>query len=137
MNLNRVIQTTADASHTIAIPKLNVTYHSKYGAIQESMHVFIQNGLEHFLSLNNVETIPILEVGFETGLNALLTLNEAIRLNQKIVYRAIEPFPISIEEANVLNYVSLVNQQFNQEFLQMHSCAFNEEITLNQFFTFI
>ena len=81
MKSDRIIQLTVDGSHTIAIPELNVTYHSKYGAIQESMHVFIKEGLQFFLkSPGKNETIHIFEVGFGTGLNAWLSLNEAIKL---------------------------------------------------------
>lgn len=130
MNVTRIIQTTADGSSTIAIPELNITYHSKYGAMQESLHVFIQAGIQHFLSLNKTETLHILEVGFGTGLNALLTLNEAIQFNQKIFYEAIEPFPIAVEEASLLNYITLINPNLNKEFMHLHSCAFDEELLL-------
>ena len=45
---------------------ISETYHSENGAINESQHVFIQNGL----SLIDKKEINILEIGFGTGLNA-------------------------------------------------------------------
>lgn len=82
----RVLQLTADGSHTVAIPELNITYHSKYGALQESKHIFIQEGLQFLLknyATNKAYTINILEAGFGIGLNALLSLQEAILQHKK------------------------------------------------------
>ncbi len=136
MSAKRIIQITGDGSHTIAVPDLNITYHSKYGAMQESMHVFIQTGLQYFLKLNNIETLCILEVGFGTGLNALLTLNEATQLNQKIFYQAIEPFPVSIDEANALNYAALINPSLKEKFLQLHNGEFDNRLFITDVFSF-
>ncbi len=76
---------TADGSVTIAIPELKVTYHSKHGAIQESSHVFIEAGLKPLLQ--SQQTIYIFEMGLGTGLNALLTLVEAEKQQQKYITR--------------------------------------------------
>lgn len=136
---NRIIQLTADGSHTIAVPELNVAYRSKHGAIQESMHVFIRAGLHHFLNsgqLKQDETLNIFDMGFGTGLNALLSLQEAIRFDQKIFYQAIEPYPLSNEEAQQLNYISLINENLQQSFLQMHQCEWNKEISIHPLFSF-
>ena len=61
---------TKDGSHSLFVPDLNETYHSVHGSISEAMHVFIKNGI---LS-NPKQNINILEIGFGTGLNTLLTL---------------------------------------------------------------
>ena len=83
--MTREIIMTTDGSHSIAIPDMGVTYHSVHGAIRESMHVFIESGLRY---INHVfsppGTVSVLEMGFGTGLNALLTLAEAERNKQKI-----------------------------------------------------
>ena len=68
------IITTADGSHSLFNEEINETYHSVHGAIQESVHVFIKNGLEYVLEKGSPLPISIFEVGFGTGLNALLTL---------------------------------------------------------------
>ena len=59
---------TSDGSHTIFVPELNEHYHSIHGAVQESMLVFIKNGLGYC----DTNPLNIFEVGFGTGLNALL-----------------------------------------------------------------
>jgi len=105
--MERKLITTADGSKTIHLPDLNEQYHSKHGALQESLHVFIQMGLLHFA--RNKTDIKILEIGFGTGLNALLTFFEAKKTNLKIEYTGIEAFPVTESEWKVLNYGSLVN----------------------------
>lgn len=139
MNSQRIIQLTEDGSHTISIPELNITYHSKHGAIQESMHVFIKEGLQKLLSKNlfgNDEIFNILEVGFGTGLNAFLSLNEAILQNKKIFYQCIEPYPLLIDEAKKLNYPSALNSQFEKYFLQLHECRWDKEVLIQPLFLF-
>lgn len=56
-----------DGSHTLLKTSLNETYHSRNGALQESIHVYIKNGL---LVFKELEKVVVLEVGFGTGLNA-------------------------------------------------------------------
>ena len=100
MQNNHQLITTADGSHTLFHEALNETYHSKNGALQESLHVFIQNGLVNFINQNQVEKIHIFEVGFGTGLNAILTLKDAMTRNIKINYTCIEAYPLSIDTIN-------------------------------------
>ena len=94
------IITTSDGSHSLLNTELDETYHSKHGALQESLHVFIKNGLDHFAAINQVEEVRIFEVGFGTGLNALL----AARSEKKVNYTSIEAFPLSAEIYTQLNY---------------------------------
>ena len=81
---------TEDGSHSIKVPELNVSYHSTHGAIQESAHIFIEKGLK-FLNRKNIH---ILEVGFGTGLNALLTYIEAEKNDLQILYDVVELHPL-------------------------------------------
>lgn len=90
------IITTSDGSHSLLNTELDETYHSRHGAVQESLHVFIKNGLD-VLSL---EEINVFEVGFGTGLNALL----AAQSNKRINYTSIEAFPLPEEVYSQLNY---------------------------------
>lgn len=125
---------TADGSVTIAIPELNVTYHSKHGAIQESMHVFIEAGLRPLL--HRQETITIFEMGFGTGLNALLTGIEATKHQQKINYQTVEAFPLEKEMIAQLNYCEQLQQpELKPFFEQLHSTPWNEPIQLNPWFS--
>ncbi|WP_460218419.1 tRNA (5-methylaminomethyl-2-thiouridine)(34)-methyltransferase MnmD [Psychroserpens sp. MEBiC05023] len=123
--MQRKIITTADGSKTIQIEEWNEQYHSVHGAIQEANHVYIKHGLLFFISeneLNPNEEISILEIGFGTGLNALLTFLKAKRLKQQINYVGVEAFPVSSEELNQLNYASELDID-PKEFLNLHKCS--------------
>lgn len=134
-NNNHEILTTADGSHTLFHEELNETYHSKNGALQESLHVFIQNGLINFLSQNAFETIHIFEVGFGTGLNAFLTLKEATNRNIKIKYTCLEAFPLSINTINQLNYLNEDTAILKSLYGKMHLCNWNEWVDINEHFS--
>lgn len=101
-----IIKTTADGSNTLFAPGLNEHYHSTYGAVQESQLVFIQNGLQHIPPC--IKEISILEIGFGTGLNALLTVLESKKTLRKINYIAIEPFPIDDSLIDKLNFAAVL-----------------------------
>ncbi len=101
--MERKIITTNDGSKTIFIPEWNENYHSKHGALQEALHVFIKSGLKEVSS----DQIRILEVGYGSGLNAILTYAEAIEQGKAIHYAGIEAFPISKDEFEALDYGSL------------------------------
>lgn len=132
--MERMIQVTADGSHTIAIPAMQVTYHSIHGAIQESMHVFIEAGLKPLLNI--YETIHIFEMGFGTGLNALLSLQHAIQYEQKIYYYAIELFPLQTHEYTSLNYGAQFQSNLLQRyFMQIHESAWEKDIAIHPLFT--
>jgi tRNA U34 5-methylaminomethyl-2-thiouridine-forming methyltransferase MnmC len=101
-----IVQTTADGSHTLFVPELNEHYHSTNGALQESELVFIHNGL-HYIP-DCLKEINVLEVGFGTGLNALLTVLEAKKQCRKIHYVAVEPAPVAKEILEKLNFPSII-----------------------------
>lgn len=85
---------TADGSKTIFNPRIGENYHSKHGALQESKHVFIQEGLAHFLKDKDLQQVSILEVGFGTGLNFLLSADFCKREYVRLNYLGIEAFPL-------------------------------------------
>jgi|SRR5690554_111736 len=103
---------TEDGSHTLFVPDLNEHYHSVNGAIQESNHVFIEAGFRYYLREQKQlqQEINILEIGFGTGLNAFLTLLESEKWPVIVFYNSIELYPITIEEAQRLNYSELLEQ---------------------------
>lgn len=125
---------TEDGSHSFLSEQFGVLYHSEHGAIQETQHIFIDAGLKHIL-LQNLTEIAILDMGFGTGLNALMTYLEAERLGLKIRYVAYEKYPLSIEQAEALNFdTQLPNSK--EIHLKMHNCSWNECHTLSTFFSF-
>ena len=103
MNTIKII-ITGDGSHTLLNEAMDETYHSRHGAVQESLHVFIGQGLNYLFKKQNHEFISILEVGFGTGLNALLTLSEASKNEWSVAYTSLETYPLSQEVWENLNY---------------------------------
>lgn len=122
---------TKDGSHSLLNESLNETYHSTHGAVQESIHVFIQNGLNFWIEKNKSKELAILEVGFGTGLNALLTLKESIEQKIKIRYTSLEAFPVESSLVRQLNYPSLVPFDSSEEkFYALHQCEWNKEVAI-------
>jgi tRNA U34 5-methylaminomethyl-2-thiouridine-forming methyltransferase MnmC len=117
---------TGDGSHTLFVPHLNEHYHSTYGAITESMHVFIRNGLE---LLTERVSIAVFEAGFGTGLNALLTAMNAIDRGIRVIYYAVEKYPVDPEMAARLNYPELLSLHEGQAdvlFTAIHQAPWNQ-----------
>ena len=134
--MRRVAQLTADGSSTIAIPDLNVTYHSTHGAIQESMHVFIHAGLDAIP--RHDDPIRIFEMGLGTGLNALLTWMQAEKSSRNINYTALEKFPLEPDEYASLNYCNfLPATDCAEKFVALHGCGWETPQYLSPMFTFI
>lgn len=130
--MKRNIVTTADGSKTIQIEDWNEQYHSIHGAVQEAYHVFIKNGLNQFQNQN----ISILEIGFGTGLNALITFVEAKKLGLKVYYEGIEAFPVSSNEIAELDYTATLDfQSYEKQFLQMHQSDWGIDVELTKDFT--
>lgn len=128
--VKREIIITADGSHSISVPERNVTYHSIHGAIQESLHVYINAGFRSGYLLHS-EQCSILDVGFGTGLNALLTAIEAEKTATNIYYVALEPFPLNEDQANSLNYCEILRRKdLQRDFMRMHQSAWNKNIVV-------
>lgn len=124
--MKHTIVTTEDGSTTLHIPEWNEQYHSKHGAINEAVHVFINAGLHYWQSNNEAFSISIMEIGFGTGLNALLTLLEAEKNKFKIEYTGIEAYPLDIKEIEKLNYASILNMP-QQDFLKLHQTVWEKQ----------
>lgn len=130
--MKRKIITTADGSKTIQIEEWDEQYHSKHGAIQEAYHVFIKHGLSLF---SNTE-IAILEIGFGTGLNALITTLEAPKNNLVISYTGIEAYPVVLEEISQLNYIEQLNApNAKNVFENMHTVPWDVAVEILPNFT--
>lgn len=122
---------TADGSHTVFNEAVNATYHSENGALAETEHVFIKNGLQYYAETSGKKTLKILEVGLGTGLNAICSLAYGHDKKIEIFYEAIEPFPLSVELAAQLNYADT-----HCSLQKMHNCSADSSIQLNKLFTF-
>lgn len=139
--MNRIIEETADGSRTIFIPELNEHYHSVKGAKTESEHIFINKGFNHIQR----QEVSVFEVGFGTGLNALLTLLEAEKQKKKTLYRAVELYPLDWQFINELSYIDtlLEQEQYNNFtkhdiehlFEKLHTAKWGERVEITPLFT--
>jgi tRNA U34 5-methylaminomethyl-2-thiouridine-forming methyltransferase MnmC len=123
--LNNIVK-TSDGSHTIYIPELNEHYHSIHGAVQESSFIFIKNGFETC----NADPLDIFEVGFGTGLNALLTCLKSISGERVVNYTSIEKFPLEEETVRRLNHHIFAGESGSMLYNSVHNSAWNEWINI-------
>ena len=124
--MKRTIITTSDGSKTIQIEGWNEQYHSIHGALQEAKHVYINAGLKTFLERQPKQNaLTLLEIGFGTGLNALLTALESLNISQEICYHGIEAYPVTADELQALEYDLLIGSD-PSIFRQIHSCSWEE-----------
>ncbi len=129
--MERSLKITEDGSHTMFVKGLDEPYHSTHGALQESLHVFIKQGL---LTVKQ-SSVRILELGFGTGLNALLTLRESIPLNLDVYYHAVEKYPLKDSEYTLLNYEKVIQHLPKGTLHRMHSCPWGEACQISDRFT--
>lgn len=134
--MQRKIITTSDGSKTIHLPDWDEQYHSKHGAIQEALHVFIKAGLIHFHDKGSIQNISILEMGFGTGLNAYLTLLEVAKLNVIIDYVGVDAYPVNSEEIKELNYPKvLLDKEKDELFDVLHAITWETKHQVSDSFT--
>ncbi|HCS20877.1 MAG TPA: methyltransferase [Bacteroidetes bacterium] len=98
---------SADGSSTLFLPEMNETYHSRHGAITESQHVYIDQGLARC----SVEVVNVLEFGFGTGLNALLSLRYAQKHGIRLNYASVEIYPLPPSIIHQINYGSQLGME--------------------------
>ncbi|MBW6460934.1 MAG: tRNA (5-methylaminomethyl-2-thiouridine)(34)-methyltransferase MnmD [Bacteroidales bacterium] len=130
------LKITGDGSHTLFIPELNEHYHSHYGAVTESLHVFIGAGYDHVKTGKN--QINILEIGFGTGLNAYLTWLSAVKDNVQIRYFALEPHPLPVVICSDLHFPPYTDSKESKKtFLLLHESPWEEWTPLDDFFALL
>lgn len=123
---------TNDGSNTLFSNTFGDQYHSTFGALQESRFVYIQTGLNYC----EHNSIKIFEVGFGTGLNAILTYIEGFNKKINIEYHTIELFPIDIETINQLNYFKFFSNDQKSIYKKLHDCKWSRKIKISENFTF-
>jgi tRNA U34 5-methylaminomethyl-2-thiouridine-forming methyltransferase MnmC len=123
---------TGDGSASLYSGQFNETYHSRFGAVQESMHVFIHAGLDQCA----LKDIAILEIGFGTGLNALLTLQQSIEKGTRIYYYTIELYPLQQEVYTGLDYADSVSFEGSADYYRaLHRAEWNRDVEITPDFT--
>ena len=132
MNIPELVK-TADGSDTLFAREIDEHYHSTFGAVQESKHIFIEAGLRKC----ELTSINLYEVGFGTGLNAYLTLLESIKSNLSILYITIEKYPLPSKIWTALNYSEIVPEGNPLLFKLIHDAKWNEEVRITDHFTIL
>ena len=146
------VQVTEDGSHTLFSEMAGQTYHSSHGAVQESRHIFISqlelvagqqstdnrqqttvnsqqtNVDSQQLVVNSQQSIvegdlSVLEIGFGTGLNALLAACWAKENGVRVNFSTIELFPLESAVYEELNYGRLLGEE--ELFLKLHEAEWD------------
>jgi tRNA U34 5-methylaminomethyl-2-thiouridine-forming methyltransferase MnmC len=125
------LQVTGDGSHTLYVESLDEHYHSHFGAITESTHIFINAGLRYCPG----ENISLLEAGFGTGLNALLTALYAEENRKHISYVTLEKYPLPEDLLVKLNYAGMTGSRGKWMFDAIHMAAWETPVVLTPWFT--
>lgn len=117
---------TEDGSHTIYIPEINEHYHSVHGAIQESNYIFIARGFNFSAS----DPVSILEIGFGTGLNVLLTALQSSATGRLVFYTTIDNNHLDSHITESLNYAQMTGEGSREIFNRIHSSPWNTDYEL-------
>lgn len=125
------LEQTADGSYTLYVPELDEHYHSVKGALTESKHIFIDMGLKH----SPITTPHILEIGFGTGLNCILSLLEANKSQRHIHYTGIERYPLKDELIRKLDYPSIIGREHEANYFAIHQAPWGKDIVMSKWFT--
>jgi tRNA U34 5-methylaminomethyl-2-thiouridine-forming methyltransferase MnmC len=125
------LMVTADGSHTAINQALDKTYHSVHGAFQESQRVYIELGLWAAFEKFPDKELRIFEMGFGTGLNALLTAREAEAHQRRIIYTTIEAYPMALADTRQLNYDQLLGTSY---LTTLHESPWNKTVEVTPYF---
>ena len=117
---------TNDGSHTIYIKELDEHYHSIHGAISESTFIFINAGF----CFCTADPLNILEAGFGTGLNALLTAMKSISGNREVNYTSIEKYPLCDDIIGSLNYHQFTSEDGKRIFDLIHAAPWDKKVNI-------
>jgi tRNA U34 5-methylaminomethyl-2-thiouridine-forming methyltransferase MnmC len=133
MNHELTLIKTADGSNTIYNPQVGENYHSINGALQESRHVFLNAGLQYFLDNNPAKQVAVLEVGFGTGLNFLLTADFCIANKIELNYTGIEAYPLTDELMGSTGYDQYTTAETWASLLNTYQSALTTSTLLNSY----
>lgn len=128
--LSQKVIVSGDGSKTLLMPEMNETYHSTHGALTESRYVFIEKGLK----MIRKPSINVFEVGFGTGLNALLSLEHAFLHEVKVNYKTIEAYPLDYENLKVLSYGDYVDPKLALYWAKIHDEGWEKWQSVHPFF---
>ena len=122
------LQETKTGEYTLYVPSMDETYHSRNGAISESRHVFLQEGL--YRMEGNTQ---VLEVGFGTGLNAFLAAMYTKEKKTKIYFHTLEPFQVPFDLVEKIGYGQLLGDE--ELFSKLHAAEWETNVKISENFT--
>lgn len=123
---------SGDGSHTLYHSALDETYHSTHGALTESRHVFIRHGL--LPAAEGRPEVAVLEIGFGTGLNALLSLEQALQGTCTVHYHTLETYPLPPDLVANLNYGQYFSGELADLFTALHEAPWGETVRISERF---
>lgn len=130
------IEETLDGWRTLYLPEQNEHYHSTFGAAAESQWIYIERGLLPLLEASpkpevatssppqaasatvaagvkpeSAAPLRLLEMGFGTGLNAILSLRAAESARKSVCYTGVEAYPLPQQTIQDLGYAARLGQE--------------------------
>ena len=121
-----MLKKTDDGSHTIYVPELDEHYHSVNGAVTESKHIYTGAAFDY----SDKASVRVLEFGMGTGLNVLLTYLRAAKSRRKVFYHAIEKYPLTKTEMELLN----LSVHRPEIFKRIHESDWGTEVRVSESF---
>ena len=128
---NLKVEVTADGSTTILVADMDEHYHSVKGALTESNHIYRDCAFVYRSNFVKGERLRLLEVGFGTGLNAVVTAMVA-DVCHPVHYITIEKYPLSDEILKKLNYGGVIDVEL---YRAIHNAEWNKPIEITPYFT--
>jgi tRNA U34 5-methylaminomethyl-2-thiouridine-forming methyltransferase MnmC len=130
--MQTILTPTQDGSPTLYVPELNEHFHSMYGAIRESRHVYIDNALNRIKK----DKIRLFEIGFGTGLNAMLACCEAEKQNKSIICHSIEKFILRMSvRRQLLESLTAAYPELSGYYGLVNESEWDREVQLTNFFS--
>ena len=123
-----VVEPTADGSATLYVEELDEHYHSVKGALTESEHIYRDCA---FLHRSNGTPMRLLEIGFGTGLNAVVTAMVA-DADHPVHYISLEKYPVEAQLLTTLGYAKQVDNTLLQA---IHNAEWNKPVAITPYFT--
>ena len=126
-----IIEKTADGSSTIYLPGMDEHYHSVKGARTESQHIFLSMGYDHCTAASPT----VMEFGFGTGLNALLTTLRAEATSRHTTYIALDNNPLPADIADAMGYADDMGSEGRRIFHALHEAEWGRDAAISPYFT--
>ncbi|MBK7309699.1 MAG: tRNA (5-methylaminomethyl-2-thiouridine)(34)-methyltransferase MnmD [Sphingobacteriaceae bacterium] len=130
------IVNTKDGSKSVFSKVFDAAYHSWYGAVTENKYIFIENGLV-YKHMQGLETIKVLEIGYGTGLNAILTGIYAVDNNVEVIYSGVDKYECPREILDELNYAAFFDAKYIDLIKHINNVQYDTAIKLHEKFTLI